>query len=388
MLMKVLKKLAVLLPPMLAVAAAGAALPLFCRTDPSYAVYVVFGVGLFLSFHFNRGRAFFALLIVLVSWWSVQRFPSRPLATGISFLLPINLVLLSLMREKGIVTAAGRMRLLFLAVQAVVAGWVCRSALLTGPLLQLTPSAVPRHAGAVVAASMVVTALKSVRTGSPLDAAIFGMLWALALAGMKLGEGHASAVFTAAAGFIACMAILQDSHNMAFRDDLTGLPSRRALNESMSGLGRTFTVAMIDIDHFKNINDTYGHDFGDQVLRMVAARIKGKISGGKAFRYGGEEFAVIYPRRNIDDVVPGLEELRRDIADYRLRLREKNRPQKRSQGIKLRSGGTEGHSVSVTISIGVAGRDDRRKKVEEVFQSADRALYEAKDRGRNRLCVG
>src|SRR6266571_3126428 len=91
----------------------------------------------------------------------------------------------------------------------------------------------------------------------------------------------ASLAFIAAAAVTLTLSILQDTYNMAFRDDLTGLQSRRALNEQLMGLGRQYVVAMVDVDHFKRFNDTFGHDVGDQVLKMVATKIQGVMGGGK-----------------------------------------------------------------------------------------------------------
>ena len=82
---------------------------------------------------------------------------------------------------------------------------------------------------------------------------------------------------------------------MAYDDELTGLPARRALNEALTRLRGVYTVAMVDIDHFKRFNDEHGHDVGDQLLRMVGARVGEVRGGGRAFRYGGEEFAVLFP---------------------------------------------------------------------------------------------
>lgn len=83
-----------------------------------------------------------------------------------------------------------------------------------------------------------------------------------------------------------------EAYQMAFRDELTGLPGRRALNERMQRLGRNYVIAMTDVDHFKKFNDTHGHDVGDQVLRLVASRLSKVTGGGRAHRYGGEEFAL------------------------------------------------------------------------------------------------
>src|SRR3990167_5951921 len=98
--------------------------------------------------------------------------------------------------------------------------------------------------------------------------------------------------FMAAAGAIMLVSLLQESHRLAFRDELTGLPSRRALEEGLHGLGPAHAIAMVDVDHFKKFNDTHGHDIGDQVLRLVAAQLRKIGGGGKAYRYGGEEFTL------------------------------------------------------------------------------------------------
>ena len=117
-------------------------------------------------------------------------------------------------------------------------------------------------------------------------------------------------------------------YDMAYRDELTGLPGRRALNERLKGLGKHYSIAMMDVDHFKKFNDVYGHDIGDEVLKMVAKHIGGITGGGTAYRYGGEEFCVVFPGRNIDYCKPFLEAVRGSIENYRMRVRDfKHRPQ-------------------------------------------------------------
>jgi len=166
---------------------------------------------------------------------------------------------------------------------------------------------------------------------------------------------------------------------------LTGIPSRRALNERMAGLGNRYTMAMIDVDHFKKFNDTYGHDLGDQVLKMVAAHIDEVSGGGKAYRYGGEEFTVLFPGKEIAQAIPHLEALRKEIESYRLALRATDRP-KKVKGSKREKGSWRGkNAVSVTVSIGVAERNERLATPQAVIDAADRALYRAKEKGRNQL---
>ena len=126
-----------------------------------------------------------------------------------------------------------------------------------------------------------------------LDVGMAGTLIALFIACEWSRSPGVFGAFMAASGAILLVAVLQESHRMAFRDELTGLPGRRALQERMAGLGPAYAIAMADVDHFKNFNDTHGHDGGDQVLKLVAARLAKIEGGGVAFRYGGEEFTVL-----------------------------------------------------------------------------------------------
>jgi diguanylate cyclase (GGDEF)-like protein len=179
-------------------------------------------------------------------------------------------------------------------------------------------------------------------------------------------------------------AVAHEAYQMAFRDELTGLPGRRALNERMQRLGRNYVLAMSDVDHFKKFNDTHGHDVGDQVLRLVASKLSKISGGGRAYRYGGEEFALVFAGKTLEECMPHLEVIRESIASYNIQLRnQENRPQDDLQG-RQRRGGTGASSVSVTVSIGVAERVEQRTP-EEVLKSADQALYSAKGAGRN--CV-
>ncbi|EIK98681.1 diguanylate cyclase [Pseudomonas sp. M47T1] len=180
-------------------------------------------------------------------------------------------------------------------------------------------------------------------------------------------------------------AVAHEAYQMAFRDELTGLPGRRALNERMQRLGRNYVLAMSDVDHFKKFNDTHGHDVGDQVLRLVASKLSKVTGGGRAYRYGGEEFALVFAAKTMEECMPHLEAIREAIAAYNIQLRNPdNRPQDDKQG-RQRRHGSGASSVSVTISIGVAERLIDHRTPEEVLKSADEALYSAKGAGRN--CV-
>jgi diguanylate cyclase (GGDEF)-like protein len=226
-----------------------------------------------------------------------------------------------------------------------------------------------------------------VRKPRPLHAAqlvgLIGLFWALPktfILPFTLNILCSQVMLMIAAG------VAHEAYQMAFRDELTGLPGRRALNERMQRLGRNYVLAMGDVDHFKKFNDTHGHDVGDQVLRLVASKLaKITSGGGKAYRYGGEEFAIVFASKSLEECLPHLDAIREVIAGYEIQLRNPdNRPQDDQKG-RQRRGAAAATSVAVTISIGVAERLAEHRTPEEVLKAADQALYAAKGAGRN--CV-
>lgn len=168
---------------------------------------------------------------------------------------------------------------------------------------------------------------------------------------------------------------VQMSIEMAITDALTGLFNRRymeshvaTLVEQAAARGKPLTVMVLDIDYFKSINDTYGHDAGDDVLRDFALRIKRAIRGiDLACRYGGEEFVLVMPETDMAVAAMVAERLRRRIA---------------AEPFSIQKGAK---SVPVTISIGIAGLRDKDDTAASVLKRADQALYRAKRDGRNRV---
>jgi two-component system cell cycle response regulator len=167
---------------------------------------------------------------------------------------------------------------------------------------------------------------------------------------------------------------VQLSIELAITDALTGLYNRRYMESHVGTLveqaiarGKPLTVLVLDIDYFKSVNDSFGHDAGDDVLREFAVRIKKSIRGiDLACRYGGEEFVVLMPETDLAVATMVAERLRRRIA---------------SEPFSINKGA---RAVEVTISIGIAGlgRDD---DAAAVLKRADQALYRAKRDGRNRV---
>src|SRR2546425_155233 len=113
----------------------------------------------------------------------------------------------------------------------------------------------------------------------------------LGLSAARAGNAGFSTFYFATSALILIIAVVEASYHMAYQDSLTALPARRALNEALLRLGSQYTIGMGDVGHFKRINDSHGHDVGDQVLKMVAAKLAQVGGGGRADRYGGAEVA-------------------------------------------------------------------------------------------------
>lgn len=167
----------------------------------------------------------------------------------------------------------------------------------------------------------------------------------------------------------------QRLYQQATRDALTGLWNRNHAQEELEKISsvssrhsRPFSILLFDIDFFKGINDNYGHDIGDAVLRMIAKTIGDHLrSHDMAARYGGEEFIILLPETSIEGAV---------IAAERLR-----------QSIEAIDFAPHGCPRRVTVSIGVAQHPVCGRTVEELVKQADEALYRAKQTGRNRVCL-
>ncbi len=371
----------------------------FLRVYP-YAVAVG---GAFLGWYFNRSRVVFALLILAIADRVLVVFPAdlgseggagRIVFNAVAVLLPVNLAAYSLVSERGLFTMRGLSRSIPILGQVLVVGVIgffrprelavlLDSRFLGGNLAAWTP--IPQPGLVAFGVGLLVLLARFYLVRNPIER---GFVWALAAAFTGLQLSRAGWILThvlATAGFILVMAVIETSYRMAYHDELTGLPGRRALNEALLKLGSQYAMAMVDIDHFKQFNDRYGHDVGDQVLRMVAAKLERVAGGGKAFRYGGEEFVVVFPGQGAADMVPHLESLRREVQASCFVLRGPDRPRKKPETPRTQS--RHRRAVLVTVSIGVAERDEHQRKPDQVIKAADKALYRAKDAGRNQVKV-
>jgi len=397
-----------LMTPAVMLVTAWLLVPLFSALPPSlaglrtYGVHFMLILGLILSAAFRRGRVVLALIMLATAYMcyllllekGIAGFEARTLFVALSVFLPFNFAVLSLSKERGILNGYGARRLAAVALEAAFTGWIVlakkieitawASAPLYGTRL-LAKSPIPQLGLTVIALSCFVCLTVWYLKRSPLDLGLSAALLAFSMGMNGIATPDLFPVFIMAAVLMFIVTMLQTTYGMAFRDELTGLPGRRALNESMMKLGRHYTIAMLDIDHFKNFNDTYGHDLGDQVLKIVARKIAEMGGGSKSYRYGGEEFTVLFPGKDINDAIPHLEALRKDIAGYKMALRASDRPRRSKSARGARGAFRTAKSVSLTISIGVSERTEKLVAPDAVVKAADKALYRAKKMGRNQV---
>lgn len=391
--------------------AAGPALPYSLSGLIVVGPYVVLLLGVAISAWFNRGRALIMLASLLAAFAGYSlatqlgpnSFALKAVSTAFAVLVPLNVLLASSFPDGGVRQHRNYRWLLLGLAEVLIVIWMAnagRSSLsgtawrdvLDHWLLRSPPT--PLVARVMIATAFAVALARAwPRRGPkelrkdprPVDVGIASALVAFFLACEWMSVPGAFSAFMSAAGVMLLAAVLQESHRLAFRDELTNLPSRRALEERLAGLGPSYAIAMIDVDHFKQFNDAHGHHVGDQVLKLVAARLARIEGGGLSYRYGGEEFCVLFSERTLEEALPHLEKLRKDIEDYRIAVRGGDRPREREAGSRLRAARSPEKTLSVTVSIGVAERDDTLIRPMLVIRAADEALYRAKHAGRNRV---
>ena len=156
-------------------------------------------------------------------------------------------------------------------------------------------------------------------------------------------------------------ATMHELQRLSFHDSLTGLGNRRMLHRVTDRFGEArYSLLLLDLDHFKSINDRFGHDVGDRVLKEIASLLRGRFEGrGEVFRLGGEEFAVVLGPANDDELEREADRLRRAVRGLR-----------------------EEPDAGVTVSVG-AGTRKQAERRGDLMRRVDKALYRAKDAGRN-----
>ncbi len=403
----VLRPLGTVLVPLLILAAGVLLLGPAGRLEPplqrllAYLPYVLLVTALVLAQYFNRSRELACSVVLLCAYWLIRTRLQIPLDEPvpqalyalIGIVVPVALLVQFMVTERGLWTPAS-LRLVLLGPLLLFVGVLAygdspeRAARLaawfpakpwSGYVLSPAASAL---FGAALAAMSGLVWLREVQLQPTLPGCLLCVFVALAFFHVPL----ISTLMFSAAAVILVTGLLQRSYHMAYRDELTGLLGRRALQERFLALGSRYTIALLDVDHFKQFNDTHGHKAGDDALKMVASQLEQVGGGGTAYRYGGEEFCIVFPRRRLSECLPHLDEMRRAIENYPLVLRDiQHRPEDSEEGMQRRGSSEAAETLHLTVSIGLAEPEQADDTPETILRAADRALYEAKDAGRNRL---
>lgn len=363
--------------------------------------YLLFSIALILCHSFNQGRMGMIAVSMMLAYLVIQERLQVPLNFGttklefsiLAFLMPVSCMTVYLFPNKRFFSKTGVAYLLLLSM---FMGWAYLTVehfsqngmdhLWEGILFSIPQvSKLPFLAVLYSVIFVGISAIMVLTRREALDYAVYNCLLLSTVTFGFFQLSYISAVFFSLAGILLIYNIMSTSHSLAFIDQLTEIPSRRALENEMGHLGRNYSIAMLDVDHFKKFNDTHGHDTGDDVLRLVAKTLKSVEGKAKVYRYGGEEFTVLFKGKNADESFPFLDELREKVASYDMVVRNRSdRPKDDKLGTKKRGSNNTEKTVNVTISIGVADSSDI-KHPKKVLKAADEALYKAKKSGRN--CV-
>tara|TARA_R110001592_G_scaffold93981_3_gene272510 strand:+ start:2493 stop:3719 length:1227 start_codon:yes stop_codon:yes gene_type:complete len=363
--------------------------------------YILASILIGFSAMFNRSRFMAPILIALFTYHFIRERLQIPLSqnTVMAMFIGLNLVfcgqliLSSVLPEKGLFNRTGYMFLMIIFITDLVLWfyganyfWVHWLSEIESPQIPffekqywITQTFVMLHA-VTFGVLLIMTFIR--RTAADFAMLLTWFTGILVFSDFSLLD-VSSACFSAL--FLGLFVFYQQSnYQVTYKDALTGISGRRALDDYLSTLGKHYSIAMLDVDHFKKFNDTYGHDVGDQVLKMVAARVAQVQGGGRAFRYGGEEFTIVFNRQSADEIHVFLEAVRQSIQKYQMVLRSDERVKDKKTGKESRGKNIKSKvkTVSVTISIGVAN-SAQGMKPKDIIKAADQLLYKAKESGRN-----
>lgn len=346
-------------------------------------------LALVLSVHFNRNPIFFYSILVITANLSLgQVWVNSDFAYALlSIVLPLLLVVITVLPDRGVfsvnaapvygvLTAALVFSLLITNFSPEWISYLLLSEWFPARYFDWTQQS---QSVLIISTLMFITmiVLYFLKPSNHMATGL-GVLIMLTIQLHFRGTDSSLTVFSSIALMMCLYTVLKESWRMAYLDELTELPARRAMSEKFQQISGIYTIAMLDIDHFKTFNDTYGHDTGDAVLRMIANKMRNVSGEGTAYRYGGEEFAIIFNGKTKQEAKPHLEALRELIANTPFII---NRASRRRSDKKVNP--SKAKTVMVTVSIGIANSTSSTPSPWDVLKLADKALYRAKDYGRN-----
>ncbi|KAB0480617.1 GGDEF domain-containing protein [Vibrio sp. IB15] len=366
--------------------------------------YILLSVAVLLCHTFRQGRMAMVSVTMLVAYFVIQVRLQTPLNTGttllelslLAALVPVTCLLVYAFPDTGVNSKSMFLYALVLVLfvvwaQLIVSHFHAGGFESWSEGILFTVRDFSKLPFVLVLYSLCLLGLTSILVlvyNRSIDVVVYSAILLASSTFIFFDVQYISSTMFSLSGTLIIVYVMSASHDMAFNDQLTNIPGRHALEVDMKHLGRKYSMAMVDIDHFKKFNDTYGHDIGDDVLKLVASILKETTGGARAYRYGGEEFTIIFKGKHTEQVKEHLESLVSQVHDYDMTIRNtKERPDDHDEGIKKRGkNGQASEIVNVSVSIGLAD-STTTKHPEEVLKLADQALYKAKKTGRNKLCI-
>lgn len=374
-------------------------LPFFSNFLP----YLIFLLGLYIGWKFSRSRLIFVLLILTMADRTLQTLTFQFTAgvnidlivfNIISFILPLNILIIAFLRERGIFTWQGIWRLSLICLQPFIIYTLVKFrylsffSFLNWEFLKsdwFQQADIPQLSMLIFIVTAIFLVVNYILRKDMIESGLFWVLLCVFGALVEKGSPAPASAYLSTGGLILILSSLKYSHKVASRDELTGLPTRRSLSETFLKLPARYSIAIVDIDNLKTHNDEYGHETGDQILRMVASRAQEVAGSGKIFRYGGEEFCIILPEKSVNETRLIMEQLRRKISRRLFVIRSRKRPLQKPKDPDNAPRSNE--KIKITVSIGIAERNENLREPEDVIKAAEEALQQAKKTGRDRLLI-
>ncbi|WP_438952071.1 diguanylate cyclase [Porticoccus sp.] len=364
--------------------------------------FIICGLAAFMALLANHSRDLGTAMTMLIGYWLIRYFLQAPLTAEpasqvfslISLCLPLMLAVFIVLPDTGWRHPAFLVLIAFISIFAliIISLFQWQPLWFANLLPGISESTffglkISAPAGLLFLLVYTLGIILPLLRREYLDSSLPGCVFFSFITVGRFQLPYISSTMFSAAGLLLIINQTQALLNMVYRDELTQIPNRRALLRDVRSMGNHYALAMVDVDHFKPINDQYGHDLGDQVLRAIAAKLRRVGGGGRAYRFGGEEFCLLFRGKTPDQVIDYLEELRKTIANYDMSTRDKkSRPRLQSSGEKKRGASRRQGNIRVTVSIGVADAQDALR-FEGVMKAADSAMYRAKEAGRNQTRI-
>lgn len=373
--------------------------PLWLQQPIAALPYIVLVFGLFFGWYFACNRMTLSLLVLALADRALVLFPAiGPDQTAVSqmmvamtaFLVPLNLLAFSILKEDSLSTLRGMTRVMLVLAQPFLLLWLClpdQYDLASSFTREYIPSLhtkwtpIPQPALCAFAIALLLHFIRFALDRDPLEGGAIWALVAIFVAYHSIQYGWQPTNFFMVAGLILFVTLLQSFYQRTYCDELTGIPGRLAYDEAIRRLGKRYALAVIGIDQLTQYANTHGKPVGEQILKLLAPKIQAACAEGQVFRTTGEELTVLFPGKSVTETLVTLETARKMIEAIGLFLRGRDRVWETQRDTNRAEANDQ--ALPVTLSIGVAEKLGDGATLSLVIKSAYRALYEAKGIGGN-----